>query len=100
MSTTHPDLSDPAESTNAALHILAAAHGLLHPNGEPDPGAALCVAGEWGEHEAAEPIAANCRELHDLYDAALAVLCQWYGIQDRDGFRRYLANFGRNRTNA
>jgi hypothetical protein len=82
------NISDGAELVNAAMSILDHWHGLTGRRG-----GCHGLLTEWRDphHEADVP--ADCAEAVQLYDAAVAVLCRWYGIRHVASFRRYLANF-------
>jgi hypothetical protein len=81
--TAERNIGDGADLANAALHLLEEWHGLcVH-----------YVASEWAVWESADEGPAACPEASGLYDAAIAVVCRWYGITNAAGFRRYLSRF-------
>ncbi len=81
--TAQGNIGDGAELVNASIHLLEQWHG---------PGVHY-VASEWAEWESAAHVPADCPEAQGLYDAAVKIVCRWYGIAKVAGFRRYLANF-------
>jgi hypothetical protein len=78
------NIGDGAELSNAAIHLLEAWH---------DPSVHY-VASEWAVWEYAHDVPSACHEARGLYDAAVEVVCRWYGITNATAFRNYLSRFG------
>jgi hypothetical protein len=87
------NVGDGAGLLNAAMEILARHHGL---DGSGARIGVNEVAMEFADWKRAEELPADSPKAQALYDAALACACEWYGIADYFGFRRYLRRFSRN----
>jgi hypothetical protein len=83
------NVADGAELANLALRVVEEWHGLMFGGRV----GAHYVASEWRNSNEEKSAPADCAEASAFYNAAIAIVCRWYGITDEPGFRRYLSSF-------
>ncbi len=84
--------TDGVEIANAAIEILERILGLEH-------GDHRRLVGGWDGYPSngdnMEPLEPDSPETIELYRAAVAFVCRFFGIRDRDEFKQYLSLFKR-----